>query len=177
MTFQSRVCWLTTCSRCGQPDLCQRQFCTLSPWFVSPEGSCPSGQCCETQSCHHDSITDAHVSGRGRDAVPSRLLLWTSSALGRDSRVPGNPPLWLPQGSRCLSLLGCFSGLLLLAVRKGRGASHWSRTRGNPSLSQLGLDTRPLAPCVRLLRTPQGSSLGPGTRGAAGEATASAGHW
>lgn len=136
---------------------------------MSREGSCPSGQCCETQSCHHDSITDVHVSGRGRDVMPScLLLLWTSSVMGLGSRVPSNPPLRVPKGLRCLSFLGCFSGLLLLSVRKGHGASHWSpysSTQENTSLSRLGLDTRPIAPCVRLLRTPPRELLGPWDHG------------
>ena len=106
------------------------------------------------------------------------LLLWTSSVMGLSSRVPSNPPLWVPKASRLLSFLSFSSVLLLLSVKKGHGASHWSpysSTRENTLLSKLGLDNRPIAPCVPLLSAPQGSSWGPGTMGAPGRAAAFAG--
>lgn len=106
------------------------------------------------------------------------LLLWTSSVMGLSSQVLSNPPRRVPKASCLLSILSFSSVLLVLSVKKGHGASHfspYSRTRENTLLSKLGLDNCPVAPCGTLRSALQDSFWGPGTVGAAGRASAFAG--
>lgn len=156
VTFQSRVWWLTTCSLRGQPELFRRWFYTPESLVCVPRGLLP------LWTVLWDTALPPSQKGCHAFLSAASLDLFSD---GLSSQVPSNPPFRVSKASCLFSFLSFSSVLLLLSIKKGHGASHWSpysSTWEDTLLSKLALDNCPIASCPPLMSAPE---LTPGALG------------